>query len=804
MLRISGRMRRASGGLVAAGAAVVLLFWYFESRLPAIPQRPLRIGFEHNPPVQIRADIGFTGLAVETVNEAAKRAGVRLQWVETGTSSDEAFQKGLVDLWPLMADLPDRRKYVHFTRPWLHSSHALLLRAGSAFPDPGFTGRIALFKMPLHVRLLRRKFSGAQLVEFTDVNEVVSAVCRGAVDAGFLEGRVALTALRERPSECSSVALRVQILRDLTLQHGIASTFAAAGAAEAMRREISNMFRDGTLALTIAKYSYYGLDDTWATYDLMEASERARWMAWGIGVLVMVLTVTLWRAGSLRQRKRVGAVRSHLAAIVESSDDAIIGQTLDGLVVSWNPGAERIYGYKAEEMLGRPLSLLVPPDGSDEIRERLERLRHGEGFQRFETTCVGKDGRRIEVSVTISPIHDGTGAVVGAAVIAHNITEQAKARDLLRKSEERLKTAERLAHVGNWEWDMKTDRMVWSEEVCRIFSRPDDYTTDYAGFLQAVQPHDRERVVQYVRGRMAGKSPNLLEFQITRPDGGVRTISSIAEAVRDERGLPVRLLGAWQDVTDQKLAEAALRRSLDEVAHLNRVAAMGELAASLAHELNQPLAAILSNAQAANRFLNRESPDVAQVRECLTAIVADDKRAGEVIKRLRGLLKKGEFQPSSVDLNEVVSDAIQLARNDALRRRVSIKFEPLLGLPPVLGDRIQLYQVVLNLIMNGLEAAVERPPEDRWVLARAVEADGCRVELTVEDSGRGVAEGDLSRVFEAFFSTKQGGLGMGLSICRSIVEVHGGRIWAERHAGTGAVFRCLLPVAQQVTAASAK
>jgi C4-dicarboxylate-specific signal transduction histidine kinase len=223
----------------------------------------------------------------------------------------------------------------------------------------------------------------------------------------------------------------------------------------------------------------------------------------------------------------------------------------------------------------------------------------------------------------------------------------------------------------------------------------------------------------------------------------------------------VRLLGAWRDVTDQKLAEAALRRSLDEVAHMNRVAAMGELAASLAQELNQPLAAILNNAQAANRFLNRESPDLAQVGECLTDIVADDKRAGEVIKRLRGLLKKGEFQPSSVDFNEVVSDAIQLARNDALRRRVSIKFEPFQGLPPVLGDRIQLCQVVLNLIMNGLEAVAERPPEDRWVLARAVEVDGYRVELTVEDSGKGVAEGDLSRVFEPFFSTKQGGWGWG-------------------------------------------
>src|SRR4029077_9270860 len=175
------------------------------------------------------------------------------------------------------------------------------------------------------------------------------------------------------------------------------------------------------------------------------------------------------------------------------------------------------------------------------------------------------------------------------------------------------------------------------------------------------------------------------------------------------------VLSAIVDITERKQAEAALRRkSLDEIAHLNSVAGMGELTASLAHELNQPLAAILMNAQAATRFLNRNSPDVTQVQECLTAIAADDTRAGEVIKRMRALLKKGEFQASLVDLNEVASDAIRLVTNDALLRQVSIKFTQLPGLQPVPGDRIQLYQVVLNLMVNGFDAAAERPPGDRW------------------------------------------------------------------------------------------
>jgi C4-dicarboxylate-specific signal transduction histidine kinase len=257
------------------------------------------------------------------------------------------------------------------------------------------------------------------------------------------------------------------------------------------------------------------------------------------------------------------------------------------------------------------------------------------------------------------------------------------------------------------------------------------------------------------------------------------------------------------DITSRKRAEIEARRNLDEIAHMNRVAAMGELAASLAHEINQPLTAILSNAQAACRFLSGKSSGLAEVGECLTDIIADDKRAGEVIKRLRALLRKGEFQASVVDLNEVVREVIRLVGHDALLRKVSVVFEPLPGLPPVLGDRIQLYQVALNLIVNGLAAAAEQVQRDRWLLVRTAESGSDGVELTVEDSGKGISEGDLPRVFEPFFTTKQEGLGMGLSISRSIVQAHGGRLWAENSAGGGAIFRCVLPVAQQGAMVSA-
>ena len=303
LLSVSRRWKRASLILAVAASAAVVVLWYFSTRPSPVPQRTLRIGFESNPPVQIRTEDGFSGLAVDTVNEAAKRAGIKLEWVETGTSSDEAFRKGLVDLWPLMVDSPDRRKRVHFARPWMHSSDVLLVRDGSPNPDRRFKGRIAVFKMPLHVRIAQEQFPEAHIVAFPDIEDIIKQVCNGA-DAGFLEARVALTLLREKSQECPSMTLRVQTVPGLIFDAGVASTFESAGAADQIQSEIDNMFRNGNLAVLIAKYNYFGLDDTWASYEQMEAEKKWRWLTWAIGGLVFALGLTLWQASSLRQRKR--------------------------------------------------------------------------------------------------------------------------------------------------------------------------------------------------------------------------------------------------------------------------------------------------------------------------------------------------------------------------------------------------------------------------------------------------------------------------------------------------------------------
>jgi C4-dicarboxylate-specific signal transduction histidine kinase len=247
------------------------------------------------------------------------------------------------------------------------------------------------------------------------------------------------------------------------------------------------------------------------------------------------------------------------------------------------------------------------------------------------------------------------------------------------------------------------------------------------------------------------------------------------------------------DISARKRAEAEARRHLDEIAHMDRVAALGELASALAHELNQPLTAILTNAQAAHRFLAATPPDLDELRECLEDIMQNDRRAGEVIRRMRPLLKKGgPAEPLPLNLNDLVKNVLALISNDALLHRVSIEAVPDPSLPVVYGDGIQIQQVILNLLVNAISAAATGPPANRKVIVWTAAGDA-HADLSVHDSGKGISETNLERVFEPFFTTKQEGLGMGLAISRSIVQAHQGRIWGENDPAGGAIFRVRLP-----------
>jgi C4-dicarboxylate-specific signal transduction histidine kinase len=258
------------------------------------------------------------------------------------------------------------------------------------------------------------------------------------------------------------------------------------------------------------------------------------------------------------------------------------------------------------------------------------------------------------------------------------------------------------------------------------------------------------------------------------------------------------------DVSERERAESQATQLRSELAHLSRVTMLGELSGSLAHELNQPLTSILSNAQAAEHFLASDRPDFEELREILKDIVAEDKRAGEVIQRLRALFKKGELQRQRIEMNELLQDVLKLARSDLIDRGVSVTVRLSPGLPSVTADRVQVQQVLLNLVKNGCDAmeGVRRAERGLEVLS-AETPDGAGVQVSIRDRGCGVPSGDVERIFEPFFTTKSSGMGLGLAVCRTIVQGHDGRLWIENNADRGATVHLVMPVARDAATGSA-
>ena len=287
------------------------------------------------------------------------------------------------------------------------------------------------------------------------------------------------------------------------------------------------------------------------------------------------------------------------------------------------------------------------------------------------------------------------------------------------------------------------------------------------------------------------------ELVHTKRDGTRVAIASRWSLQRNERGRPVAVLETNNDITERNRAQDALRRTQAELAHVNRVMTLGELTASIAHEVNQPLACIVTNGGACLRWLERRPPELDEARAALRSIISDGMRASEVIQRLRALSKKTELQKARLDVNDVIDDVVRLVRRELLEQLTSLRLELAPGLPPVLGDRVQLQQVILNLVMNGMEAMADVTNRPRELVIRSHRHEAAQVLIEIEDAGDGIDPKYLDRLFNAFFTTKPDGMGMGLSISRSIIEAHGGRIWATRNAKAGATFHFTLPALAQ-------
>ena len=363
----------------------------------------------------------------------------------------------------------------------------------------------------------------------------------------------------------------------------------------------------------------------------------------------------------------------------------------------------------------------------------------------------------------------------------------------LQHTEAYLSEAQRLSHTGSFGWMVSTGDIIWSEESFRIFQYDRTTKPTVALILQRVHPEDAALVQQTIERAAQGGASFDHEYRLVMPDGSIKHVHVVAHALNDVSG-SVEFVGAVMDVTERKRAEEErerLRQAHEDLARVNRVTAMGELTASLAHELNQPIAGAITNANACLRWLAGDAPNLEEARAAVRRIVRDGTRAAEIISRTRLLFQKSAPERELVDVNEVIREMIVLLRSETAQYSISVRTELTADLPQVMGDRVQLQQVLMNLILNGIEA-MKDADGTRELALRSQRTEHAQLLVTVRDTGKGLPP-QRDRVFDAFFTTKPQGLGMGLSISRSIVESHGGRLWAADDPPRGATFSLTLP-----------
>jgi two-component system, LuxR family, sensor kinase FixL len=400
----------------------------------------------------------------------------------------------------------------------------------------------------------------------------------------------------------------------------------------------------------------------------------------------------------------------------------------------------------------------------------------------------------IHIPVTASLFFLGIVAVMGYELSLEALRAAGLAEDL-RKREEWLDLAADSAGVGLWLWDFKTNFLWITEKTRMLYGISSQGQVPFETFLSKLHPDDLDWVTQAGRKCTQEGADFRYDYRIVMPDGSIRWLKVLAKAFIGPSGKPERMTGVSLDITERKQAEQEKEQKRNELAYVARVSTMNQLASSLAHELNQPLGAIMRNAEAGELFLQDPSPDLDEIRAILADIRRDDQRAGAVIDRMRSQLKRREVEHNLLDLTLLAAEVIALVCPEADARKVRIVLNPVSSLPEVRGDRVQLQQVLLNLLINAMDAMNDSAPDDRRITV-LVQAVDTQVEVAVSDAGHGIAADMLSHVFEPFFSTKPNGLGMGLAISRTIIEAHRGSIRAKNNEAGGATFTITLPAAE--------
>ena len=504
----------------------------------------------------------------------------------------------------------------------------------------------------------------------------------------------------------------------------------------------------------------------------------------------------------ITERKREEAARRYSEErhrlVVETAPDAMVSMDESGAIVFANPATARVFGHEPAELIGKPLTMLMP--------EYMREL-HNNGYRRYlatghrhinwqgtELTALRKNGQEFPVEVSFGELtRDGRKVFTG---FIRDISERRQAEDKLRASERTLR-----------ELTETIPQMLWSAEADGAIDYCNQRVLDYtglsvgqvrgSGWMKTVHQDDIEKMAEAWTGAVSTGEPFQYEFRCLRAgDQSYRWCISSALPLRDQDGRILKWFGSVVDLHDWKEAQHALQMTQMELARVSRVTTMGELAASIAHEVNQPLTAVTNNGSACLRLLANRNLQPEVLRRALEEIVADGTRASAVIARIRAFIKKTPAETSELNVNEAIQEVLALAARELYDNRVLHECQLTKTLPHVLADRVQLQQVLLNLIMNGIEAMTTVTNRPRLLRVRSSVDESGDVMVAVHDSGTGLGS-EADRVFTPFFTTKANGMGMGLSISRSLIESHGGRLWAAPNSPHGAVFYFTLPPASR-------
>src|SRR5262245_51394980 len=494
---------------------------------------------------------------------------------------------------------------------------------------------------------------------------------------------------------------------------------------------------------------------------------------------------------------RLRASEERWRSVFETSTLGIMLTDHDLRLLATNRALQVMIGYTAQELQKFSPVDLMAEEEREGARRRLAELREGKRAN-YEVVARWrrKDGSPIWANTFVSTIPGGENSPPIYLATAIDITDRHKAESELRRFAAYLAEAEKLSHTGCWARNTTTGELFWSQEEWRIFGLdPETTQLSYQVFLDLVHPEDRAALEEHSLRAVQNKWPYDIVFRAVLRDGTVKHLHSVGTPQIEESDEVVEYIGVTVDETERVHASAVMHEAQAELARVARLTTMGELAASIAHEVNQPLAAVVASGNAALRWLAHTPPNLDETRNRLKAIVTQGNRASEVIRRIRSLFKHHTPEYVELDINDAIREVLELTVSTLRGRDVVVQTQLPAAVPQALGDRVQLQQVIMNLIMNGADAMSTVADRPRILRIGSRINGGGSVLVSVKDSGIGIDEAIRGRIFEPLFSTKSTGMGMGLSICRSIVEAHGGKLWATPATPHGTEFQFTIPTA---------